>query len=382
MIGPANRTARPETAVPLPTRPAVEALAPYVPGEQPRTDGWVKLNTNENPFPPSPAAIEAIERTARDRLHVYPDPTGTEFREAAAEVLGLPGPDWVLPGNGSDDNLTILVRTFVDAGRTIACPYPSYILYETLAAIQGAHVRRLMLDADWSFPDVAAAAARDARLVLVPNPNSPSGTLWDPADLDRLRPADGVLVHDGAYADFADGPSATSLIAEDGVAGDGAGRTTVLTRTLSKSYGLAGLRFGYAIARPETVAAMNKVKDSYNCDALAIAAAAAALRDRAWFTENRRKVLAGRDRLADGLAELGFAVRPSEANFVWATHPSGRHAEIHAALKDRKILVRHMTYPDATAFGPRGLDGLRVSVGTDAQLDLLFETLDDIVRAV
>ncbi|MEM1061761.1 MAG: histidinol-phosphate transaminase [Planctomycetota bacterium] len=361
----------------LPTRPAVDALAPYVPGEQPQTDGWVKLNTNENPYPPSPAAVEAIERTARDRLNVYPDPLGTPFREAAAEVLDLPGPDWVLPGNGSDDNLTILMRTFVDAGQAVACPYPSYILYETLAAIQGADVTRLMLDRDWSFGPRAAAAARRARLLLVPNPNSPSGTYWSAETLDRLRPDDGVLVHDGAYADFATGPGPRALLSDDG-----GSRSTVLTRSLSKSYGLAGLRFGFAVARPETVAAMNKVKDSYNCDALAIAAAAAALRDRAWFDDNRAKIVATRARLTAGLRELGFDVTPSDANFVWSTHPSGRHAEIYAALKARRILVRFMKFPDATAFGPNGLEGLRVSVGTDPQIDLFLQALREILPSV
>jgi len=192
-------------------RPSVEQIAGYVPGEQPQESGWVKLNTNENPYPPSPKVVEAIERTARGRLNVYPDPVGTAFREAVGQLFDV-DPDWVLPANGSDENLTILLRTFVEPGEQVAFPYPSYILYETLADLQGARHTRLLLNADWSWNlDAAGDVVNKSKLLFVPNPNSPSGNRWDDETICSLIPEQGLLVLDEAYGDFADQPRVENL---------------------------------------------------------------------------------------------------------------------------------------------------------------------------
>ncbi len=355
-------------------RPQVARIQGYVPGEQPREAGWTKLNTNENPYPPSPRVAEAVTAAAA-RLHIYPDPAGTAFRRTAAELLGV-DPDWIIPGNGSDENLTILMRTFVDSGERVASPYPSYILYETLAEIQGATHTRLQLNPDWSWnlPATIEAIA-DAKLVFVPNPNSPSGNLWDDDTLLQLVPPRGVLVIDEAYRDFAETPRDMRALLERPE-----GRRVVFTRTFSKSYSLAGLRFGFAVAHPDFIAEMQKVKDSYNCDTLSLAAVEAALRDQPWMQANTDRIRTTRSRLDSRLRELGFTTIPSHANFLWTTHPTGRHREIYEALKARRILVRLMRFPGAfgsTETAP--CDGLRITIGTDPQIDHLLTELVPIV---
>lgn len=361
----------------LPLRPRIASLTGYVPGEQPQEPGWTKLNTNENPYPPSPRVREAIER-AVGRLAIYPDPLGTSFRRAAAELLGV-DPEGILPGNGSDEVLTLLLRTFVDPGEVVAYPYPSYILYETLAEIQGGQGVRLALRDDWSWDEAACAALLPrVKLLLIPNPNSPSGNLWDDETLLKLVPPRGVLVLDEAYRDFADAPRDLRRLWEHPD-----GRRIVVTRTLSKSYSLAGLRIGFAVAAPELVAELRKVKDSYNCDALSLAGGEAALRDQAWMQENCERIRATRRRLEERLRQLGFSVVPSQANFVWATHPSRRHRDLYEQLKSRRILVRLMRFPGAfgsTAKAP--YDGLRISVGTDAEIDHLLRELEPILQRI
>jgi histidinol-phosphate aminotransferase len=356
-------------------RPNVDRLKPYVPGEQPQDAGWVKLNTNENPYPPSPRVLEAIERVARSRLNLYPDPLGTSFRRAAAELFGL-DPDWILPANGSDENLTLLVRAFVDPGELVCSPYPSYILYETLAEIQGARHQRLLLNPDWSW-DVAAVRpiVEQSKLLFVPNPNSPSGNQWTLDTISELVPTRGVLVLDEAYGDFADVPHRMEVLQTE------AGRHIVVTRSFSKSYSLAGLRFGFAVAHPDLIAGMRKIKDSYNCDALSLAGAEAALRDQGWMAAQRDNVRATRVCLTQALRDLGFAVVDSQANFVWATHPTGTHRAIYEQLKARRILVRYMAFPHAPGPHETGgvLDGLRITIGTNEQIDTFLTVLRQIV---
>ena len=354
-------------------RADIAALPGYVPGEQPQGAGWVKLNTNENPYPPSPRAIAAMQAAIGERLKIYPDPIGTQFRTAAAALFPSPvDADWVLPGNGSDDCLTILVRAFCDGSSPLALPYPSYILYETLAGIQGAASRRVMLQPDWSFDlDATREAIREARLFFLPCPNSPSGTVWDLDTVASLIPPRGVLVLDEAYADFADDPLGPRLLAH--VAGTPDQKRVVVTRTLSKSYSLAGLRIGYLVADPDLVVELRKVKDSYNCDAVALAGGTAALQDQDYVREVIEKVRATRARLTAAVRGLSFATTDSQANFVWTEHPGGEYERIFAGLKERRILVRHMRYPDA------GLEGLRLSVGSDAEVDTLLAALTELV---
>lgn len=354
-------------------RPEIDRIAGYTPGEQPQDSGWTKLNTNENPYPPSPRVVEAIAAAARGKLNLYPDPLGTRFRKAAAAVLGFE-PEWILPGNGSDEILTILTRSFVGEGDTIAYPYPSYILYETLSDLQGARHERLLLDPDWSWNfDRVAPQVQKSKLVFVPNPNSPSGNRWTWDDLVVAIPPRGILVLDEAYGDFCDAPHQGELLNSTD------GKQVVITRTFSKSYSLAGIRFGFAIAHPDVIAGLRKMKDSYNCDSLSLVAATAAIEDQEWMIENTRRIRATRSRLTTGLQELGFHVVPSQTNFVWTTHPSGRHRALYEELKNRKILVRYMAFPDVDWATNGTLDGLRITIGTDPEIDTLLNTLREIV---
>jgi len=347
-----------------PVRPDIAALAGYVPGEQPQGGKWIKLNTNENPYPPSPAVARAIVATAAGRtLARYPDPLATVFRMRAAEILGV-DPDWILCGNGSDDLLTILVRTFVGAGEWLRMPYPSYILYRTLAGIQGARCDAFPFDRDWSLGDAfgapLTAAGAGVKLAIIANPNSPSGTLLSPPRVaqlaDRLPCA---LVVDEAYGDFA-AANCLDLVRSN--------PRVIVTRSFSKSYALAGLRFGFAVAQPQIIRQLEKVKDSYNCDALSIAAATAAIDDQAWLADNRARIIATRRRLTDSLRTLGYDAVESQANFVWCTHPTRPHRPVYEALKQQGILIRFMRYE---GWG----DGLRISVGTDDEIDAFLAAL-------
>lgn len=344
-------------------RPAVAAMRGYVPGEQPRVGKVIKLNTNENPYPPSPKAVQAIQTAALGGLQRYPDPMGTSFRMEAARRWSVE-PDWILCGNGSDDLLTILTRTFVGEGDLIRFPSPSYILYRTLAEIQGARSEEIPFEKDWSLGEAFVRADARLRLAFLPNPNSPSGTILSLEAVSKLASQLACpLVVDEAYADFA------SLHCIDLVKQHA---NVIVTRTLSKSYGLAGLRFGYAVARPELITEMTKVKDSYNCDALSIAGATAALADEEWLQENLAKVLQSRSELVEGLKQLGFQVQPSEANFVWCTYPNRDHRALYEGAKAQGILVRYMVYPN---WG----DGLRISVGTPDQQRALLVVLKELL---
>lgn len=329
-------------------------MLPYAPGEQPAPGKTVKLNTNENPYPPPPAVVEAIQHAATGHLNRYPDPMANSFRRAAAQALGLPGPEWILAGNGSDDILTILVRGFVDEGQKLRLPYPSYILYRTLADIQGAGWEQTHFENGWKLPAAFAKNDGDVRLVLLPNPNSPSGTFVSPDEVNQIANSlTCPLVVDEAYADFATS-NCLELVQQN--------ERVMVTRTLSKSYGLAGVRFGFLVAQPHIVAELAKIKDSYNCDALAIAAATAAMNCHDWLADVVTKMNATRARMETRLVELGFKVTPSHANFVWCQHPTADHKGIYEFLKKSQILVRYMDFPD---WG----DGLRISVGTDEQID-------------
>jgi len=344
-------------------RPDIAVLDGYVPGEQPQVGKWIKLNTNENPYAPSPAVARAITATAAGRtLAKYPDPMATAFRRRAAEVLGVE-PDWIICGNGSDDLLTILVRTFVGAGECLRMPFPSYILYRTLAGIQGAECEEIRFERDWSLGDEFAAARAGLRLAVIANPNSPSGTLLPPARVreiaDRLPCS---LVVDEAYGDFAD-TDCLGLVRDN--------PRVIVTRSLSKSYALAGLRFGFAVAQPAIIEQLLKVKDSYNCDALSIAAATAAIDDQAWLAGNRATIIATRRRLTDGMRSLGYHAGESQANFVWCTHPERPHKPVYEALKARGILIRYMNY---AGWG----DGLRITVGTDEEIDAFLAVMKTI----
>jgi histidinol-phosphate aminotransferase len=348
--------------MPVQVRPNIAEMKGYVPGEQPQGEAkLIKLNTNENPYQCSPKVKAAIGRVVQAGLQKYPDPLATAFRIRAAELLGVE-PDWILCGNGSDDILTIVTRTFVSSSDMVRFANPSYLLYRTLAEIQGAACDIVNYKEDWSLSAEFAKPNDWIRLAYLANPNSPSGTMIPPAQVAEV--ADALpcpIVVDEAYVDFADA-NCVALVAEN--------EKIMVARSLSKSYALAGLRFGYLVAQPQVIHQLRKVKDSYNCDALSIAGATAAIDDQTWLDSTRSAILATRHRLFEALTELGFAAVPSQANFVWAPHPTFPAESLYQQLKERGVLVRYMEYPE---WG----DGLRISVGTDDQIDACLALLRD-----
>lgn len=346
----------------------------YVPGEQPKPGEAVKLNTNENPYRASEKVYDAIRAVADEGLSRYPDPIATSFRNEVSKKFGV-DPNSVLCGNGSDDLLTILTRTFVGSGELLRLPYPSYILYRSLAEIQGAYSEQVSFDEDWSLPNTffgdpssncsQYVASNTLRLAFLPNPNSPSGTVI-PKDriLEIAEKLPCPLVVDEAYADFAEENCVDLVEKCDKI---------IVCRTLSKSYALAGLRFGFLVAAPKFVEAMMKVKDSYNCDTVSIAAATAALSDEDWLVDNRRKILTTRARLIKRMRKLGFDVPTSHANFTWNSRSDIPVKPIYEFLKRNGFLVRYMDYP---GWG----DGLRISVGTDEQTDRCVDLIEEYLR--
>lgn len=338
-------------------RAAIRSMPGYTPGEQPRDGGYIKLNTNENPYPPSPRVMAAVQAALTgEALRKYPDPVGTEFRKTAGNVLGV-DPDGILIGNGSDDILTILTRAFAPEGGLIVAPTPSYLLYDTLAEIQGTRIRKVPYSANWQLPHPWPAAT--AHLTFVANPNSPSGTAVSCARIQQLaEELEGPLIVDEAYADFA-ADHCLELTRTHPV---------IVTRSLSKAYSLAGIRFGFAVTTPQAARELVKVKDSYNCDVLSLAAATAALEDQEYRLSTRQKILATRERLTGALFEQGFLVEPSQTNFVWCQRKDRPVKPIYENLKRRQILVRYMRYE---GYG----EGLRITVGTDEEIDRLLAEL-------
>jgi len=349
-------------------RPNIDAMEAYKPGEQPPAGAKViKLNTNENPYPPSPKVAEAIraelDATAApgDRLRLYSDPKATALRQTAAELSGFPI-EQIIHGNGSDELLAMLGRALVGEGEAIAYPYPTYVLYETLAHAQGARIVTYDFSRDFALPRQLFGCP--AKLVFIAAPNSPSGTVYAEAELRRLAQSlpNGVLVIDEAYAEFADG-NMLHLAREL--------PNVVVLRTFSKSHSLAGMRLGLLYGPREIVDGLWKVKDSYNLDRLAIVAGAASLRDTGWTKANTTRVKATRARLAAGLATLGLQVVPSQSNFVFARAKDATTAAgAYRFLKEKGILIRY--------FPLRLLDdGLRITVGTDAEIDALLAALKE-----
>lgn len=343
-------------------RDNIERMKGYVPGEQPRGGDYVKLNTNENPFPPSTKVLAAVKEAAGSALRVYPDPMATGVREKVAEVLGT-RPGRVLVGNGSDELLGVIMRASVGPGEKVVFPYPTYLLYKILVDIQDAEVVEVDFNEDFSLPE--GIVVKGAKVTFLCNPNSPSGTMVWPDEVDRLaKRIDGVLVVDEAYVDFADA-NCLSLVEDNS--------NVIVLRTLSKSYSLAGLRLGFCIAQEGIIEGLVKVKDSYNVDRLSMAAAVAALDDQKHLKVNVNKIREIRGYLSESLREMGFFVYPSQANFVFARcKDAGAAKEIYEQLKRQKILIRHINY--------RGLeDCVRISVGTREEIDTLLGALSEVL---
>lgn len=340
-------------------RPAIDVMTGYVPGEQPKPGTKIiKLNTNENPYPPSPQAMAVLRQIDQEWLRRYPDPYSRDFCAAVSDALGIPA-EWVIVGNGSDDVLNILVRACAEGtDRPIVYPTPTYVLYKTLAAIQPAAIVEIPYGDDFELPIAELVAAQGA-ITFIASPNSPSGHLVSTAQLRELASqVSGILAVDEAYVDFADG-SALELVQEF--------ENVIVLRTMSKGYSLAGLRLGFGVAQPRLLEGMFKVKDSYNVDALAIHVGTAAMRDQAYKNACADKVRASRSQLMIDLKQLGFTMRESHGNFILATPPSEAEP-IYLSLKERGILVRYFSQPGLN-------DKLRITVGTDEQNQALIEAL-------
>jgi histidinol-phosphate aminotransferase len=341
-------------------------LTPYVPGEQPKLPNLVKLNTNENPYGPSPTVLEAIRQQTADSLRLYPDPHSDALREAIAEFHGVEMAQ-VFVGNGSDEVLAHAFLALLKHDQPILFPDITYSFYPVYCGLYDIPYREVALTDsfeiridDYSVPNGG---------IIFPNPNAPTGRLLALTEIERLLQAndESVVVVDEAYIGFG-GESAVGLIQRY--------PQLLVVHTLSKSHSLAGLRVGYAIGQAPLIEALERVKDSFNSyplDRLAQAGATAAMQDRAYFDMTRGKVIATRAQLVESLAELGFEVLPSAANFVFARHPQHDGAALAAALRARSIIVRHFARPARIA------PFLRITVGTDAQCEALLAALHEIL---
>jgi histidinol-phosphate aminotransferase len=357
-----NDDAKRPSAVDL-LRPAVRAMPGYTPGEQ--ISDLVKLNTNEGAFPPSPRVMAALAAIGDESLRLYPDPVSARLRAVAGARFGVAA-DQILAGNGSDDCLTILYRGFLDVGDRIACPWPTYGLYDTLASLQGAELVRVAFRQNGRRWDLPADLARHrAKMIILANPNNPSGTLVPVDELRRLcdAAAAAVVVVDEAYVDFALGAGidASVLPYLD------AHPNLIVLRTFSKSYSLAGARLGLLFAAAPLIEALSKVKDSYNVNALTQAIGMAALDDRAYQDEQVRRTLDERARLEGALAGLGCTWPDSGANFLLVE--IGERAEaIYLSLKSQGLLVRWWRTPELRT-------KLRISVGQPDANERLIQAL-------
>lgn len=334
-------------------RRCIAGMHGYVPGEQPRDRVYTKLNTNENPYPPSPRVEAALRGFDFDRLRLYPDPVFLKLRETATTAYGLPSAEWVLAGNGSDDLLTMAVRTFVDQGGALAHLDPSYSLYPVLAGLQGAKAVPVPLEEDFSMPADAARQAAGTSLFFIARPNAPTANGFPMEQVRALcRDYSGIVWIDEAYADFAS-DNCLALVREF--------ENVVVSRTFSKSFSLAGLRLGLAFARPGLISEMMKVKDSYNVSMLTQAAGIAALEDMAYMKQRADEICRTRDWVAAALAELGCQVTPSETNFLFLKPPRFPAGLVSKELRARGFLVRWFDLP-------RVRDYLRVTVGTEEEM--------------
>lgn len=350
-------------------RPNIAAMQGYTPGEQPAGDKAIKLNTNENPYPPAPAVADALAAVHSEELRRYPPPTASEFRQTAAELHAVE-PDNILPTNGGDELLRLVLTTFVDPDETVVVAEPSYSLYPVLTAIQGCQLKQVPLEQGWNLPGNFSEQLQGAKLCILVNPHAPSGHLMAVEVLREVANSfGGILLIDEAYVDFIDpdkGYDSLPLVRElDNV---------IILRTLSKGYSLAGLRFGYGIGSPKLIAPMlSKTRDSYNTDLLSQRLATAALKSVDHARQGWDRVRASRKKLAAELAQLGMPCEPSQSNFLLCQVPHKPGAKaLYQALKDKGILVRW--------FDLEGLrERLRISIGSEEENSALIDALREIL---
>jgi len=344
----------------------VRGLTPYVPGEQPKLANLVKLNTNECPYGPSPRVLDAVRAEAADTLRLYPDPNSDRLRAGIAAYHGV-NADQVFVGNGSDEVLAHAFMALLKHNAPILFPDISYSFYPVYCGLYEIAYRQVPLTDAFEIRVEDYLTSNGG--VIFPNPNAPTGRLLALSEIERLLAGnpDSVVVIDEAYIDFG-GESAVGLVARY--------PQLLVTRTLSKSHALAGLRVGYAIGQPHLIEALNRVKDSFNSyplDRFAQAGALASLQDHGYFEALCARVVATRTRLVAAMSDMGFEVLPSTANFIFARHPAHGGAELAAELRERSIIVRHFKQPARIA------PFLRITIGTDAQCDALIAALKTLV---
>ena len=349
----------------------VHGLTPYVPGEQPKLDNLVKLNTNEHPYGPSPRALEAIRAATGDGLRLYPDPNADALKAALARRHGVQ-PQQVFVGNGSDEVLAHAFMALLKHDRALWFPDISYSFYPVYCGLYGIPHRQIPLADDFSIrvEDYLPSGAERPGAIVFPNPNAPTGRVLALAEIERIVAGnpDVVVLVDEAYVDFG-GDSAIALVDRY--------PNLLVTHTFSKSRSLAGLRVGYAVGHADLIEGLERVKNSFNSyplDRLAIAGAVASVEDEDFFQDSCRKVIATRDKLVADMQALGFEVLPSAANFIFARHPQRDGAELTAALRKRAIIVRHFKAPRIEQF-------MRITVGTDAQCATLVQALKEILAS-
>jgi len=345
--------------------PIVDKLVPYTPGEQPRHQTFIKLNTNENPYGPSPLALEAIRSATGDGLRLYPDPLAADLRATIAATHGL-DPDHVYAGNGSDEVLAHAFNAFFTGKEPVLFADITYSFYRTYCELYAIRSRRIPLAAD--FHCLPKDYRGSCGGVVIANPNAPTGIAMDLERIEQIlkQTPDAVLIVDEAYVDFG-AESAVALVPRY--------ENLLVVQTFSKSRSLAGLRVGFAIAQPHLIEGLRRVKDSFNSyplGRLALAGATAAWNDTAWFEKTRRLVMADRDRTADRLREQGFEVLPSSTNFLFAFHKAVPAETLLAELRARGILVRHFSQE-------RIRNWLRISIGTSEECEALLEAMGNIV---
>lgn len=345
--------------------PFVKDLVPYVPGEQPKRANLVKLNTNEHPCGPSPKVLEAIQAELNDSLRLYPDPTGEKLKQAVARFYGIPA-DHIFVGNGSDEVLAHVFHGLFQHDAPLLFPDITYSFYPVYCGLYGIEFEALPLDEQFRID--LDDYHRPNGGIIFPNPNAPTGCLLTLEAIEGLLQVnrDSVVVIDEAYIDFG-GETAIALVERY--------PNLLVTQTVSKGRSLAGLRVGIAVGSPELIEALERIKDSFNSyplDRLALAGAAAAFDDRAYFDSSRHQVIQDREALSEGLRGLGFEVLPSAANFVFARHPEHAGKAIAEQLREQGIIVRHFDKPRINAF-------LRITVGTASQHRVLLEHLKTIL---
>lgn len=346
-------------------------LSPYVPGEQPKLQNLIKLNTNEHPYGPSPKVFDAIRAACDDTLKLYPDPSSDSLRQTIAKTMGVQ-PGQVFVGNGSDEVLAHVFLALLKHERPLRFPDITYSFYPVYCGLYGIEYETVPLTADFRIDveDYLPRADGQAGAIIFPNPNAPTGRALSLPEVERIVAGNpgAVVVVDEAYVDFG-GESAVGLVARYD--------NLLVVQTLSKSRSLAGLRVGFAVGSAELIDGLDRVKNSFNSypiDRLASAGAVAALEDTEYFEKTRQAVIETRSRMTAGLESLGFEVLPSAANFVFARHPSKDASGLAAALRERSIIVRHFRHARIDQF-------LRITVGTNEQVDVLLKGLAEVLQA-